>query len=360
MAITESDYLHIHKGNSSFLLLRNATHFHLVRIDADLSEAKMARLLRIYPCDADQLDNLGVHFSAFKATNLRGVVITGYQTGDTLELWLGGDVRQYQLATDYSDEVLSAFFSGHLITRRLPPKWEGLDPGLIRKITWSLNGFSIACALIFYLIYVPYALWSALCILCQFSALTLALKYPSSFTLADDTKKPKRHRNKGKGHLLPACLAPGFSLCLRTLTDFTFTDNAFWLLLLASLLTSLVLCAAYIWMNKGLRNGLVNAIGIIFLAIFLSVGTVGQLNYLLDFGPAQRQTVQVVDKQITRQTKSTSYDCTVQFPNGEIMEFSLSERRYADIDIGDNVVVAHYDGAFHLPFSTVETLPEAK
>ena len=122
MAITELDYLHIHKGDSSFILLRNPTHFHLIRIDADLSESTMERLLRIYPCDTDQLHKLGVHFSAFKATNLRGIVITGYQSGDTLELWLGGDVREYQLGTDYSDEILSSFFSGYLITRRLPPQ----------------------------------------------------------------------------------------------------------------------------------------------------------------------------------------------------------------------------------------------
>ena len=65
MAITELDYLHIHKGDSSFILLRNPTHFHLIRIDADLSESRMERLLRIYPSDTDQLHKLGVHFSAF-------------------------------------------------------------------------------------------------------------------------------------------------------------------------------------------------------------------------------------------------------------------------------------------------------
>lgn len=358
MAITGSDYLHIHKGDASYILLRSPTHFHLIRIDADLSESKMERLLRIYPCDTNQLHKLGVHFSAFKATNLRGVVITGYQAGDTLELWLGGDIRQYQLATDYSDEMLSSFFSGHLITRRLPPQWEGLDPSLIRKITWSLNGFSIACAILFYFISVPYMLWSVLCILCQASALILTLIYPSSFTLADDSKKPKRYINKGKGHLLLTCIAPGFALCLRTMTDFTFTDRSLGILLLVSLVTSLVLCAVYIWINKGLRNGLVNAIAVIFAIVFLGLGTVGQLNYLLDFGYVDRQMAQVVDKQVTRQTKSTSYDCTVQLPNGEFMELNLSARRYQDIDIGDDVIVAHYDGAFHIPFSTVEVLPD--
>ena len=358
MAITDSDYLHIHKGDSSFILLRNSTHFHLIRIDADLSKSRMDRLLRIYPCDANQLHKLGVHFSAFKASNLRGIVITGYQAGDTLELWLGGDIREYQLGSDYSDDVLAHFFKDHLITRRLPPKWEGLAPSIIRKITWSTNGISIACAIAFYFISTPYRLWSILCIMCQLSALVLTLLYPASFTLADDSKKHKLYINKGKGHLLPACVAPGFALCLRTLTDFTFTDRTFEILLLVSLVTSLVLCAVYILINKGLRNGLVNAIAVIFAIVFLGLGTVGQLNYLLDFGHVDRQIVEVVDKQITRQTKSTNYDCTVQLPNGGFMELTLSARKYKDIDIGDDVIVVHYGGAFRIPFSTVETLSD--
>ena len=351
-------YLHIHKDDSAFILLRSPTHFHLIRIDSDLSESKMERLLRIYPCDTDQLQKLGVHFSAFKASNLRGVVVTGYQAGDILELWLGGDIREYQLGSDYSDDVLAQFFKDHLITRRLPPKWEGLEPSMIRKITWSANGISIACAIAFYFISTPYWLWSILCILCQLSALILTVLYPASFTLADDSRKLTVYRNKRKGHLLPACIAPGFALCLRTLTDFTFTNRTFGILMLASFLTSFVLCTAYILINKGLRNGLVNAIAVIFTIIFLSLGTVGQLNYLLDFGHVDRQIVEVVDKQITRQTKSANYDCTVQLPNGEFMELTLSARKYKDIDIGDDVIVAHYDGAFRIPFSTIETLPD--
>lgn len=155
MAITESDYLHIHEGESSFLLLHSPTHFHLIRIDAALSESRMARLLRIYPCNADQLHKLGVHFSAFKAENLRGVVIEGHQTGDILELWLGSDLRKYQLGSDYHEETLAAFFSGYLITYRLPPEWKGLDPRIIRKTTWAVNGSSIIFAMLFYFIGTP-------------------------------------------------------------------------------------------------------------------------------------------------------------------------------------------------------------
>ena len=358
MAIAESDCLHIHKGGASYLLLRSTTHFHLIRMDTDLSEARMARLLRIYPCSPEQLQKMGFHFSAFKAANLRGVVFYGYKAGDTLELWLGGEARKYQLAADYPDEILSSFFSGCPIVKRLPHQWEGLDPAFIKIATWSLNTIAIACSIAFYCISVPYKLWSALCILCQLSALVLALVYPASFTLDDDSKKAKTYVNKGKGHLLPACFAPCFSLCLRTLTDFTFTDNAICGLLIITLIISAVLLAGYIRINKGLRNGLLNALAVIFALVFLNLGTIGQLNYLLDFNQADRQVVQVVDKEITRRSRSTDFDCTVVFPNGETMELTLPARIYREIDTGDDVIVAQHGGAFHIPFSTVELLPD--
>lgn len=358
MAITESDYLHIHEGESSFLLLRSSTHFHLIRIDAALSESTMARLLRIYPCNADQLHKLGIHFSAFKAENLRGVVIEGHHAGAILELWLGSDLRKYQLGSDYNDEALSAFFSGYPITYRLPPEWKGLDPRIIRKTTWAVNGSSIIFAILFYFIGTPYQLWSALCILCQLAALVLPLLYPASFTLADDSRKTKVYINKGKGHLLPALVATGLALSLRTITDFTFHGNDFWTFLLISLIASFVLCAIYIWLNKGLRNGLVNAISVILTIVFLGSGTLGQLNYLLDLKPADRQIVEVVDKQITQHPRSNSYDCTVLLPNGDYVALTLSASVYKNINIGDDVIVTHYDGAFHIPFSMVEALPD--
>ena len=360
MAITESDYLHIHKNESSYLLLRNDTHFHLIRIDASLTEARMTQLLRLYPCDSGALEKLGIHFSAFKAENLRSVVVEGYRTGDTLEIWLGGDIRKYQLGTDYSDEALSAFFYGYHITRRLPPKWEGLDPNLIRKITWLVNGLSIACAIVFYFISMPYKLWSILCIFFQGLPFVLVLKYPSSFTLADIGNKWEQQLQKGKGRLLPACVAPGFALCLRTLTDFTFPEGAFERLLLVSLGVCLILYGVYVIINKGLRNGILNGILTIIVIVFLGIGTIGQLNYLLDLNPADRQVMEVVDKQIIRHTKSLSYECTVILPSGEKMELSVSVKQYRKIRIGDDILVTHHEGAFHIPFSSVGLLPDGQ
>ena len=51
VAISEKDILFIHKGKSSYILLRKKEYFHLVRADAALDEPKYVKLLELYPCD---------------------------------------------------------------------------------------------------------------------------------------------------------------------------------------------------------------------------------------------------------------------------------------------------------------------
>lgn len=40
------------------------------------------------------------------------------------------------------------------------------------------------------------------------------------------------------------------------------------------------------------------------------------------------------------------------------MELTLSASVYENINIGEDVIVPHYDGVFHIPFFMVETLPD--
>lgn len=355
MAITGEDFLHIQKGASTYLLLRSPSHFHLIREDASLTESKLSKLLRVYPCDVRQLQQMGIHFSAFKAENLCGVVIKGYKTGDALELWLGGDIRDYQLGDDYSEQVLSTFFSGYQIWNCIPPKWEGLDLNLIQEITWSLNSFSIACSVIFYFFHTPYWLWSILCILCQFSAIILPIIYPESFSLADVYRKEKISIPKGKGNLFAALVPPGLAMTLRTLSDFTFGNSALGWMLLISGGIYLLLFLPIIRISRHTRHRIIGSLGIVIAMVFLGMGTVGQLNYLLDYGSSDSQVLEVVDKRMSRGPKSTSYYCNVLLPNGDTMELTMSFGTYRDVEIGDNVTVTSYSGAFGIPFFIVDS-----
>ena len=357
MAITENELLHLKKGVYRYLLLKSPGRFHLIHADAALTEFKFERLLRLYPCDDAQLKKMGLHFSAIRPETLRGVVIRGHRAGDALEFWLGSDVRNYQLDLGYAEEYLSEFFAGRLITHGFAPIWSGLDKALIRKVTWPVNIFSIVCALAFLIFPAPYQLWSILCLLFLFFSIALTLRWPDSFTLADNSRKTiytfsNYYPNKGKGHLLPGLIAVSFALCARTLLDFSFADFTIGYFMLGIFILSFIVLALHAWYNNGVRSGLINALGIILAVTFLSFGVIGQLNYLLDLHPEQSYVSEVTDKHIVEQPKADDYYCIVKQPDGQTMELTLTQWRYQSVDIGDEISILHYDGAFGIPFYT--------
>lgn len=357
MAITENEILHLKKGEHSYLLLKSPGRFHMIHVDSALTESKFQRLLRMYPCDDAQLQKLGLHFSAFHPESLRGVVIRGCRAGDPLEFWLGSDVRQYRLDSEYSEEYLSEFFAGRLITHGFAPVWTGLDKALVRKVTWLLNGLSVACAAAFLFLHTPYRLWSILCLLCQVFSIALSLFYPDSFTLADDSRKAiytfsNYYPNKGKGHLLPALVATGFALCMRTLLDFSFRDNRIWLVTLGVFILSVVVMLLHTWYHRGMTCRFLTVLAIVTAVTFLSFGVIGQLNYLLDLRPEESYVTEVTDKYVIEQPKADDYYCIVKQPDGQTMELSLPQWHYQSVNIGDEISVLYYDGAFGIPFHT--------
>ncbi len=348
MAITESDYLHICKEEVSYLLLRSSTHFYLIKEDATLTGSTYKRLLRIFPCDLQQLENLGVHATAFRAENLHHVIVQGFCAGDKIEFWIGSDLRQYRLAEAYADVFLTDFFDGYPITRKLPPLWTGLHPKLILYITWTMNITSLLCSLAFLFYEEPYWLWSGLCILCQFAPIILIHLFPASFFF-DDRKEDYSRIGNRQGNVLPALLAPVFSLALRTIMDFTFTSNAFWPLFLIS---SFVYSVAFLPMalaSRYLKNRLITAV-IMIPVMLLGMGTIAQLNYLLDFTSADNHIVMVTDKRSDYGIRATSHYCTVQFTDGKTTELALSASDYKQIDLGEQISVTYYEGIFHIPF----------
>lgn len=158
--------------------------------------------------------------------------------------------------------------------------------------------------------------------------------------------------NKDKGHLLPALVAVSFALCMRTLLDFSFRDNTMWLVMLVVFILSIIAMLLYTWYNRGLLCGFLNALTIISAVTFLSIGTIGQLNYLLDLQPAQSYVAEVSDKYVPAETKSDDYCCIVKQPGGEPLELSLHPWHYNTIEIGDELTVIYHDGAFGIPFLT--------
>ena len=357
MAITEQDYLHIHKGESTFLLLRGPEHYHMIWIDARWSENALQKLLRIYPCTEETLRKQGFRASAFKAENLRYVNTRGTQTGDELEFWVGADLRQYTFGRDYTPERLETFFSGAHVHHHQPEQWKGLPVSIVRKVTWGLNGFSIILAIVYLFWGMSNRLLGTLCVLCQLLAILLPVFFPESFTLEEETIRTySRERKYRPGKLAVALLSTAGAMTLRTLSDFTMEDRY---LLISMGIMAILAGAAFLggyFISIRVRATPINYIPMaLCLALFCS-GTVLQLNYALDFNNNPSCEVEVVDKHADRGGKSTSYYCDVELPNGERKEFRVSGTTYGELEIGEEAMVTEYAGAFGIPFSILESI----
>ena len=358
MAITEQDYLHIHKGESTFLMLRGPEHYHMIWIDARWSEAALQKLLRMYPCSEDMLRKQGFRASAFKAENLRFVNTRGTQTGDELELWVGSDLRQYTFGSDYTPEWLDAFFSGAHVHHRQIEQWKGLPISTVRRVTWGLNGFSIILAIVFFAWGSSSRFLGILCALCQLSAVLLPVFFPESFTLEEETIRTYHEKRKYRpGKLTFAWLAPCMAMSLRTV-DFEIEDRYLFLAMgIMAILAGIAFVGGY-FKSIRVRTTPINYMLLVVCLILFGYGTVFQLNYALDFHNNPSYEVGVVDKREYRGSKSTSFYCSVELPNGEIKEFSVSGSVYEQTDIGEDVLITDYAGAFGIPFSTLEPIEE--
>ena len=359
MALTERDYLHIHKGEDTYLLLRADSHYCFIWIDAKWSESAFHKLLRIYPCSEETLRKHGYRASAFKAETLRYVITRGTKTDDELELWVGADLRQYTFGSDYTQEFLDSFFTGARVHHHQPEQWNGLPMPTIHKIAWGLNGFSILLAFVFSFWGEPSRLLAVLCILCQLVAIALPMFFRESFTLEEETFKTYGAKPKCRpGKLWPALVAPAIAMTLNMLENFTMEGRYLFVMMGIMLLVEVAAFIGGLVNSIRVRTTPVNYVLLALLLMIFSSGTVGQLNYVLDFHDKPSYEAQVLDKRQYRGSNSTSYYCTVELPNGEHKEFSVRRSIYEQTEIGEEVLITDYAGAFGIPFSTLETIEE--
>ncbi len=340
-----SEVLDLYKGQERWLLLRSPQCYHLIRTQG-LSEEQMEKLLRIYPCRNDRLKAMGYHFSAFKKVNLQRVLVTGFRAGATLELRIGTDMRKFTLGQKTTLEELEEFFSGTEIVHRPAPVWKGWDQGLIRKVTWVVNGTAIAAGLEMWLFWGGSKAWSWLGILSLLTSILLMLSFPDSFAFAE---------GKDKGHLFWGIMAVALGLAAQ-MEGYTMENGAF-LRLVGLAALPVLLLLPLIWRSTLRANfRLLETVSVAFHLLLCGSLTMHRLNGLMEFDPPARTTAWVLETG-SHGSRSIHYDCTVQLPDGEILELDIAFPQYKSMEAGDEIQVLHYDGAFGVPFRVVE-LPQ--
>jgi hypothetical protein len=195
--------------------------------------------------------------------------------------------------------------------------------------------------------------------LCQLAAILLPISFRDSFTLEEETFKTYgREPLKRPGKLWPALLATACAMTIRALSDFTMEDHY---LLISMGIMAILAGAAFLggyFTSIRVRTTPINYIPMALCLVLFCSGPILQLNYALDFHNNPSYEVQVVDKREHRGSKSTSFYCSVELPNGEIKEFSVSRSIYEQTDFGEDVLITDYAGAFGIPFSTLEPIKE--
>lgn len=344
MAITEADYLLLRdeKGRD-WLMLKSERQFHLVRVDAALTEKTYERLMKRYPCSLRQLQELGLHVTPLNREKCTHAIFDGLEEGDKLTLWFSGDVRRFTLAKDHSREGLVAFFDTQQHRWDLPQVPAGPDGKLTRIIGWSLNGLSFV--LLILALSGRYLPWLTLVLFAVSAALCVC--WPGRF-LAEEQSKGGDRRVIRVGMEM-SLIAPPLVMLLDMM------DHAVYRSVLALFLwgaaLGLVVGIVILWRSREYRN---EGIWLLIGLILVSSGPLGQVNQLLDFGPTTTYSVPVEETEENRQFRGgPSYYCYVTMPDGEREQFSITRSQFAELHPGDPITIIAHDGGLGLEYLTI-------
>lgn len=196
---------------------------------------------------------------------------------------------------------------------------------------------------------VPYKLFSALSLLPFPITLSFVCLFPEDITL-DDSKGKKAH---GQAEFLTPFIFSGFAPALRTLLDFNFLT---WkpLLIQAGILLALIAAVLFIY-HKELRQRFWLFLSVLFLCASFCLGSIGQLNYLLDTSESQRQFATIIDMHISTGNKSPDqYILTLITPSGTELELKTGKEHYDTLSVGENVTIYIKGGGLGIPYAIAD------
>lgn len=202
---------------------------------------------------------------------------------------------------------------------------------------------------------VPYLLFSILSIVLFLVPFVLVLVQPAYFTLLDlgGRKKAEKYRENGivtVDVFIPVIIA-ALGLEFRSLMDFNILN---WLVLLIALgVFSLVLTLVLYFCYRDIKGKPGQAAMLFVILMLFSFGFVVQVNYLLDFKEPDVGYTEVLDKHISTSSKlPDSYLLTVSV-DGQEQELQAPPELYDGTEIGDEVIITTYHGAFGIRYADV-------
>ena len=109
-------HLILQQKGKHYLLIRYPDRIHLITVDRKLSaEAEERVLSGVFSNTV--LDELGLSRETIRLQDLRGVAVSGPETGETVTLYIGKSKRTWQLSDDSTEADMNAIFEN--VERRI-------------------------------------------------------------------------------------------------------------------------------------------------------------------------------------------------------------------------------------------------
>jgi len=352
MAITERDYLLLRDENKtrSWMLLKSGQHFHLVRVDASLTEQKYKRLMKRYPCGMKTFQELGLSVTPINREKCTHVMI---EEGERLTMHCSGNVRRFILGDRYSVERLEAFFDGQQVQWRVVPEPEGPDARTTKVLGWSMSISGVVMILMTAFMGQFLSRFRAVLGLVGFAmAVVLCVRFPGRFAIGAMRHEDRSTRAKYRFDMELALYTPLVALALDALRV-TYTDIL--MLVLWGAVLGLSIGILLTWASRGYRSTIAGAIGLTLGLMLLSGGIVAQVNQLADFGANTVHHLTVDRTEIDNGGRGgVRYECLVTMPNGEQEQFDISWTQYRDMKPGDPITIVSHEGALGLEYLTID------
>lgn len=355
-------HLILKQGKQQYLLFRTAEAFQLVDINGSLTREKRQQILT-EGCTPSQMQQMGLSGMTIAISDLEGVAIYGYATGEDFEFHFGKKKLCYKLAKRCEQAQMDAFFRG---VPRIPtparPKvrggsgkdWrmseqtpEGRKQMRKVGITANVVGVLIMAGMLICPQY--FHLLSVAALIFGIFGAFLGIVYPEYFIFLNQ-KDYRKSGGKAKVMELQLPFLPLYVVTLMSLNRYFYFDLA--PVLIYGVVLGLVIGFVMFLLSQELKENLAMMFAVVFLAAFIGVGVVAHTNHMLAGEEPVPHTVPIVDMYVDHNRRGADdYICTVRFPDGREMDIEVPRTAYERYALGDTIVVPLRTGAWGIEYA---------
>ncbi|MBQ7345439.1 MAG: hypothetical protein IJW45_05195 [Oscillospiraceae bacterium] len=340
------------------MLVRYPDRFHIIRVGPKLDDRNEDRILS-GGCSDAVIHEMGLDCETVMTDTLISVAVGGCLAGDTIILHAKERRRQYQLSDDYEEAELDGVFAG--VKRTKPPKqkkssrkadWreEMQDPKMQKLMGLVGDGSIIAGAVCFLgtgFFGRMDRFWTLACLVVMAVSFGVYLRYPQYFSIMGKRAYKEAGYRAKVTQLDLAIILPACMLTVRSIWDHYYPNwTHFWII------SGIVGVGSSIFLyffSREIRENIDMMVVVTLVAVFLSLGIVGQVNHLANLH-GEPVTCRVVETKKIDGGKRDRYVCTVAMPSGEEIELPMGVSTYRHTKPGDEVQVYLGQGALGLEY----------